>query len=146
MFSLEFEAYPFRFSEQNGRRYIFDVARNKYVTLTPEEWVRQHLLYYFRQSMNYPKGLTAVERHVKVNGLNLRYDIVVYDSRQNPWMLVECKEPDVPITEKTMHQLLRYYRVLQCPYWLLSNGATNYCAAVKDGNISWLHKLPAYDG
>jgi len=114
--------------------------------LTPEEWVRQHILLYFCDVMHYPKGLISVEKEVKVNGLRKRYDIVVYSREHKPWMLVECKEPGTAIGEDTLQQLLRYHQELQCPYWMLTNGNRHFCASLQEQRVSWLTGLPAYDG
>lgn len=145
MISIRFETYPFRFQNKENGRFIYDIIRKKYIFLTPEEWVRQNLLHYLIQTQGYPKGLISVEKEIKVNGLKKRYDIVVFDKERNPWMLIECKEPEVPITDITLQQLLRYHQVLQCPYWMLSNGRQHFCGEVTGSNISWLNRLPAYN-
>ncbi|WP_118952262.1 type I restriction enzyme HsdR N-terminal domain-containing protein [Taibaiella helva] len=146
MIALSFPPHEFRFRQQEGKRYVFDFIRKKYVVLTPEEWVRQHLLVYFCEVMAYPKGLISVEKEIKVNQLKKRYDIVVYDYEHRPWMLIECKEPAVPVSEHTLQQLLRYHSSLQCPYWMLSNGTQHFCATVREQQVSWLDQLPAHDG
>jgi hypothetical protein len=145
MFTLTFQQYNFRFRQQENVRYIFDFIRKKYVVLTPEEWVRQHILSYLCEDLKYPRGLISVEKEIKINNLKKRYDIVVYNDKQQPWMLIECKEPEVQITDNTLQQLLRYHNSLQCPYWFLTNGAQNFCALVKDGAVSWLPALPTYN-
>src|SRR6218665_3318965 len=138
MFTLTFRQYPFRFRQQDDVRYVFDIIRKKYVVLTPEEWVRQHILHYLTEELKYPKGLLSVEKEIKINNLKKRYDIVVYDAEHKPWMLIECKEPEVQIGDPALQQLLRYHNALQCPYWFLTNGMQNFCACIQDGNISWL--------
>ena len=145
MLDLQFSAYDFRFKEEDGHRKIFDIIRKKFVVLTPEEWVRQHIIHYLLTEMKYPKGLISVEKEIKVNQLKKRYDIVIYDAFQKPWMLIECKEPKVPISDNTLEQLMRYHQVLQCPYWMLTNGQTSYCAQIEAGHIKWLPMLPVYN-
>lgn len=145
MFSIVFPQHDFRYRQQDGQRYIFDFIRKKYVVLTPEEWVRQHILVYLCEVMRYPKGLISVEKEIKINNLKKRYDIVVYDSDHRPWMLIECKEPEQKIGDDTLQQLLRYYSNLQCPYWLLTNGTQHFCAAIAGTAVSWLPGLPAYN-
>jgi hypothetical protein len=145
MFSLVFPQHNFKFRQQENVRYIFDFIRKKYVVLTPEEWVRQHILLYLCEEMKYPKGLISVEKEIKINNLKKRYDIVIYDYDHKPWMLVECKEPETLIKDATLQQLLRYHNSLQCPFWLLTNGAQNFCAQVKEGQVAWLTALPAHD-
>lgn len=145
MIQLTFPQHQFKFRQQENVRYIFDFIRKKYVILTPEEWVRQHILVYFCAVMQYPKGLISVEKEIRINNLKKRYDIVVYDYTHKPWMLVECKEPEVKISDSTLQQLLRYHNILQCPFWLLTNGAQHFCAAVEEGLVTWLPELPAHD-
>lgn len=113
--------------------------------LNPEEWVRQNLLMYLIEDLKYPAGLISVEKEIRVNQLRKRYDIIVYNHDRQPWMLVECKGPEIPITDLSLNQLLSYYRVIQCPFWLLSNGHQTFCAAIDNGSVSWLESLPVYE-
>jgi hypothetical protein len=76
-----------------------------------------------------------------------RFDIVVYDRDHKPWMLVECKSPDVPVSESTLRQLLQYQQTMQCHYWVLSNGPQTFCADACDvTDVKWLNALPLYKG
>lgn len=145
MLDLQFSNYDFRIKDDEDHRKIFDIIRKKFVVLTPEEWVRQHILHYLITEQNYPKGLISVEKEIKVNQLKKRYDIVIYDAFQKPWMLIECKEPNVAISNNTLEQIMRYHQVLQCPYWMLTNGKNSFCAQIESGNIHWLDALPAYN-
>ncbi len=145
MIQLHFPDYPFKIKEDEDHRSIFDLIRKRYVHLSPEEWVRQNLLAYLTLVLEYPKGLIAVEREIKLNGLKKRYDIVVFNHQKKPWMLVEVKEPAVHITEHTLAQLMRYHQVLQCPYWLLSNGHQTFCASVAGTSVDWLATLPPFE-
>jgi hypothetical protein len=126
---------------------VFDPIRKAWLSMTPEEHVRQLLLTYLREKMNYPSSLMAVERGVSFGHITLRYDLVIYhrDSQQ-PWMLAECKAPEVPIAPDTLQQLLQYHSKLPgCRYWLLTNGHQTFCAdATNPQQISWLKALPAY--
>ena len=142
MFAIPFAVPNFKIKQEGNNRFIFDFIRKKYVMLTPEEWVRQNILVHLCEALHYPKGLISVEKEIKVNHLKKRYDIVVYNKQQQPWMLVECKEPGTIINDTTLQQLLRYHNVLQCPYWMLTNGQQNFCAEVSGGTVSWLSSLP----
>ncbi len=144
MLGIQFPKFVFQYKQSGGVQHIFDIVRKKYIQLTPEEWVRQNLIHYLIFEKKYPKGLISVEKEITVNNLKKRYDIVVYAANQKPWMLIECKEPDVAITEKTLSQLLNYHQVLQCPFWVLSNGNQNFCAQLEKGRVSWLKNLPVY--
>ncbi len=131
--------------DHNGTRMIFDCCRKKYVALTPEEWVRQNFIHFLISEMHYPQGLISVEKGIRFNGLFRRYDIVVYDKELKPWMLVECKEPAVKISETTLRQLMNYNSQLKAPFWLLTNGTTTFCAAVAGMEIRWLSEMPVYN-
>ncbi len=112
---------------ENGKELLWDVIRAKYVVAGPEEYVRQKVLHYLIKHKNVPKGLIAIEKTVKVNGMNKRFDILVYDSKTQPIFIVECKAPRVQIDKLTFEQISRYNLSLQVPYWLVTNGTTNYC-------------------
>jgi hypothetical protein len=103
------------------------------------------MIHYLTSVMQYPSSLLAVEKMIRVGNVNKRFDIVVYSRDHEPWMLVECKAPEVPVSEKTLQQLLNYQRTMQCNYWLLTNGRQTFCADACDAqNIKWLTSLPAY--
>jgi hypothetical protein len=131
-------------TEENTRK-VWDIVRKKWMVLTPEEYVRQALLHYFTNTMHYPVGLIAVEKQVKYGSLIKRYDIVVHNRQQQPWLLVECKAPEIAISQSTVQQLLQYHSQIPCPYWLLSNGIESHCARVHGENIEWLAHLPEYE-
>ena len=107
--------------ETDGRREVLDPVRRRWVTLTPEEEVRQHTILMLHNHYGYPLELMQVEGAITLNGMTRRCDIVVYrDDR--PWMIVECKRPDIPINQKVCDQACRYNTVLQVPLLLLTNG------------------------
>ncbi len=146
MITLNFPPPEFSVKEENGRQWIWDRIRKKYIALTREEWVRQNILSYLCKVKAYPERLISVEKEIRVNNLRKRYDIVVYNTNLQPWMLIECKEPEVPINDTVLRQLLQYYNTIQCPYWMLTNGVSHYCAAISEGKVTWLSELPAYNG
>ena len=128
-----------------GKPFIFDPIRKKNFSLTPEELVRQKLLTYLITILNYPQSFIAVEKQINFGTLAKRFDIVIYNRDFKPWMLVECKAPDVELSEKTLYQLLNYNHSLQCKYWLITNGQNSYCAdATNTTSISWLQGLPGF--
>lgn len=145
MILTDFSGIHLRLRQADGKATIFDPVRKKWLVLTPEEHVRQYMLGYLVQALGYPASLLAVEKTIKVGNMNKRFDIVVYSRDHKPWMLVECKAPEVPVNEKTMQQLLSYQRTMQCSYWLLTNGHQTFCADACDvANIRWLTSLPVY--
>lgn len=130
----------------DGKVRIWDPVRKKWFVLTPEEHVRQLLLHHLVQVQQYPIALISVEKKLVVENRNKRFDIVVYDRHTHlPWMLVECKSPEVLLTSATLHQLLDYHNKLQCRFWMVTNGHQHFCADARDiDNVSWINELPAY--
>lgn len=127
---LNFPYSKFRIEERNGKLFIFDDARRRFVTLTPEEWVRQNCLHFLRDTKNFPIGLMAVEKGIKLNNQNLRYDIVVYSKKSSPILLIECKAPEVVITQATFDQIAVYNISLKVPYLMVTNGLKHYFCLV----------------
>ncbi|MDR1725174.1 MAG: type I restriction enzyme HsdR N-terminal domain-containing protein [Bacteroidales bacterium] len=124
------------------KKQIFCVIRRKYVALTPEEHVRQNILNYFINKCSYPQALISVEAQIKVGKLLKRYDIVVYTYQWQPWLLVECKQPAVELTQEILNQILSYNHTLKAPYLLITNGINYFCFSVKDNKR--LNTLPKY--
>ena len=126
MQKLNFPNYSFRFKNSENKTYIFDVIRKKFLLLTPEEWVRQHVVNFLIEEMNYPKSLINVEKLVKVNGIKKRYDIVVFRNDGSIFLLVECKAPEVTITQQTFDQIAQYNLVLKAENLMVTNGLNHY--------------------
>ncbi len=143
---LNLPAYSFRYKEETGKKFIFDFVRQKFVALTPEEWVRQNFLCYLTEGLKYPASLTGVEKAVKVNGLTQRCDIVVYNRSGCPAMIVECKAPSVTIGKVTLEQAARYNVTLRVPYLVLTNGKQHYCiyTDADTGQSKALNGLPSF--
>ena len=129
---------------EDGRVKVFDPIRKIYCALTPEDEVRQKMLYYLVEQTKYPSGLIAVEYSIKVTNLPKRCDIVVFNKAAKPMMIVECKAESVPITQKVLDQAVRYYSGLNVEYLLLTNGKTMYCYRIDIENqkIESLSELP----
>ncbi len=143
MTEVAFAEYDFRVEEKDGKRFIFDIARKKLVALTPEEWVRQHILHYLVHTKNYPTSLIAVERGIELNGLKKRFDLVVFSNTGKPVMIIECKASEEQLNEKVFEQIARYNIPLNVDYLWVSNGALNYCCKLK-GGIELLKEVPDY--
>lgn len=145
MITLDLEGISLKLKAENNQTLVFDPIRKKWLVLTPEEHVRQYILAYMTDKLQYPTGLMAVEKRITVGKLQKRFDIIVYNREHKPWMLVECKAPEVPISAQTLHQLLSYQQTTQCEYWVLTNGHQTFCADACDvNNIQWLDSLPSY--
>jgi hypothetical protein len=128
MLQLNFPAYNFRLKNSENKIYIFDVIRKKFVVLQPEEWVRQHLVHYLISEKKYPVSLINVEKQLELNGLKKRYDVVVFNSKGNIEILVECKAPKINIDQSTFDQIARYNMNLKANYLIVTNGLEHfYC-------------------
>lgn len=134
----------FKTEQREGKTFVFDPLRRRYVTLTPEEEVRQKVLYLLVEHLHVPTGLLAVEYSVKVNGLDKRCDAVVFDLEGRPLMVVECKAQSVKITTKTLDQAVRYHAALQPRFLLLYNGLEGHCLKVENGVLQPMDHLPDY--
>lgn len=131
---------------RNNIPHIFDIIRAKYVTLTPEEWVRQHFVHYLINHLGYPSGLIANEISINLNNTKKRCDTIIYDKQLSPIMLIEYKAPDIPITNETFKQAMRYNMELHVPHLILSNGKKHYCCHIKyeENEIEYCQKIPTY--
>lgn len=143
---LNLPTYSFRIKEENDEQYIYDIVRSKFILLTKEEWVRQHILHYLITDLGYPKGLIKVESGVAYNRRPKRSDIVVYNNLGNADILVECKSPDMPINQSTMEQAAMYTKTLKANYIVLTNGMTHYTFSFdSDGKLKNLQSIPKYN-
>ncbi len=119
---LNFRKYNFNIKKSKDNTLIFDIIRKKYIILTPEEWVRQHVINYLIEEIKVPKSLISVEKSISIGEVSKRFDIVSFDKYGNKKLLVECKSPDIEINEKTLKQAMNYQSVLKCPFLMLTNG------------------------
>jgi hypothetical protein len=144
--ALRFPAFPIRLRQTNGADEVFDPVRRRWFRLTPEEWVRQHVLHYLISEKGYPAALLAVEKTIAVNKLRKRCDVVAYNAQAQPLLLVECKAPDVPITQAAFDQIARYNLTLGVHLLLVTNGLTHYCCRMNHDaqQYVFLAELPAY--
>ena len=143
MTEVIFSNYNFRIEERDGKQFIFDFVRQKFVSLTSEEWVRQHILHYLVIDKNFSKNLIAVERGIELNGLQKRFDIVVFSNDGKPKMIVECKAPEERLDEKVFEQIARYNLSLKVDYLWVTNGEKNFFCKLKDG-IELLDSIPSF--
>lgn len=145
MQSLNLPTYKFRITAKNRDKYIYDIIRNKSILLTPEEWVRQHIIHYLINDLNYPKGLIKVESGVVYNARMKRSDVIIYNKEGKPHILVECKAPSVKIGQSTLEQVAMYNKTLNAAIIILTNGLTHYTFKItKDGRLVNLDKIPSY--
>lgn len=144
MQELNFPKYSFRFKSSENKLAVFDEIRKKFILLTPEEWVRQNVVQYLLQEKKYPKFLTNIEKVIKINDLTKRYDVVVYNSDGSIFLLVECKAPNVKITQETFNQIARYNLALKAEYLMVTNGIHHYFCKMDFENEKYvfLKELP----
>lgn len=135
-----------KYKNENDKTFIFDILRKKYLVLTPEEWVRQHFVHLLINNYQYPKTLISCERGLSYNNLQKRTDIVTYDQSGNPFLLVECKAPKVPLSKQTLHQTSTYNSQLKAPYLCISNGINTLCFQInhETQKIIQLDDLPGF--
>lgn len=129
---------------QQGKEQVFCIVRRKWILLTPEEWVRQNILLYMHVVMLYPLSLIAVEKQIQLGELKKRFDIVVF-RHEVPYILVECKEMNVPVSIKTLEQVLRYNIELQAACFFLTNGTHCFGFAKKGNEVLELSAFPGFD-
>lgn len=124
---------------------IYDTIRKKFIPLTPEEWVRQHWIRYMIDSLGVPSGLMSIEAGLKLNQLQKRADMVVYNNQGHPILLLECKAPEIKISPETFEQAARYRIQLPAKYICVSNGMQHYCCVfTDDGQYKFLNGIPPF--
>lgn len=139
---LKYPTFNIRLKQNaKDKLFVFDTIRKKWLLLTPEEWVRQHVVNYLIIEKKYPASFISVEKEIELNGTKKRYDIVVYSKELKPDIIIECKAPEIELSELVLEQALRYDLVLQVNYVFITNGRTD--AVYQNGNL--LNDLPAFN-
>ena len=130
--------------QQDGVNEVFDVIRKKWLLLTPEEWVRQNMMQYLLIQKKYPISLISVEKEIKLGELKKRYDLVVFNRDSLPWMIIECKEMNIPLSQKTIEQVLRYHITLPATYLIITNGSFTYGFQKKENQFYEINEFPDF--
>lgn len=144
---LNLPTYTFNIkAKPNGSKVIFDTLRRRFVTLTPEEWVRQHFVRFLVDEKGFPAALMANEVSLTQNGIKRRCDTLVADATGNPLVIVEYKAPHIEIGQNTFDQIVRYNMVLHASYLIVSNGLNHYCCRINyaDDSYVFLNDIPSY--
>ena len=123
MIPVQFPTPHFKMKMEKEKRYIFDAIRKTWLLLTEEEWVRQSFVDYLVRTLEYPTAMLALEKGLELNGLKKRFDLLVYNSSHQPWLMVECKAPEVALSEEVLQQVLRYNMSIPVEYIIITNGA-----------------------
>jgi len=146
MQQLNLPTYKFRIKSTKNKYEIFDIIRKKYVILTPEEWVRQHIIHYLIEEKKYPVSLIGVEKKLTINNLTKRTDILIFNNKGLPHIIVECKAPSVQITQGSFDQIARYNLKLKANLLIVSNGLQHYVSKMDFENEKYifLENIPDY--
>jgi predicted type IV restriction endonuclease len=127
VYKLNLPTPNFSIRKDQGKVWIFDMIRKKYVVLTPEEWVRQHFVHYLINDLKYPRSLFRLEGALTYNSLPKRSDILIRDREGKPWMLVECKSPAIKLTQRAFNQIAVYNMTIGATFLAVTNGMVHYC-------------------
>ena len=146
MFELNLPKAALKLSNRDGKPCIWDAFRKKWLQLTPEEFVRQHLIHYLCNVLQYPGRHISIERGVTKQTMQRRTDIVVYNSRRQPHILIECKAPFVNVNQSVIEQASAYNTTLKAPYLCVSNGIVHACFRIDhlSGTYRQIDMLPEY--
>jgi hypothetical protein len=146
MMALNLPEFELQLQKSEGKVWIFDVIRKKYIVLTPEEWVRQHLINYFINHLSYPKSLIRIEGGLRYNQLQKRSDILVYNREGKPWMIVECKSYEVELDASSVKQVAVYNATVGATFLALSNGLRHICfTATAEGGVNQINEFPSFE-
>lgn len=144
---LNLPVYQFKTKQEGERTFIFDGIRKKYLVLTPEEWVRQNFIQYLINEKQFPKSLIAIEAGLKYNQLQKRLDVLVYDKQGAPHLIIECKAPEVKITQDVFDQVARYNFICKAKYLVVTNGLQHFCCEMNytDNSFQYIEQIPAFE-
>jgi hypothetical protein len=138
---INYPHHDYKVKEEAGKRLIFDEVRRIWVILTPEEWVRQNFIQYLVKEKQYPASVMAVEKMIRLGEMRKRCDIVIYQHAR-PWMIVECKEMNVPLNDTVASQVFRYNITLDVRYLIVTNGSYTY--GLDTHTMQSLQELPQF--
>jgi hypothetical protein len=146
MIALNLPEYKHRFNKSDKGLQLYDRIRKKFVALTPEEWVRQNFICYLLEEKQFPLSLMAVETGLKFNTLQKRSDIVLYNTLGKPHVVVECKAPEIKLTQDAFDQVARYNWVIKADYLIVTNGLNHFCCRMdyENNNYAFLKEIPFY--
>ena len=146
MTPLNLPKYNFKLKEEDNKVFIFDSIRKKFLQLTPEEWVRQNFIQYLIQEKSYPKSMFSIEKGIKISNTQKRVDIAIFNKERQIEILVECKAPEVKITQKAFDQIARYNLASNAKYLIVTNGLNHYYALIDYTNKKYifLKDIPSY--
>ena len=137
MLKLNFPNFKYEIKNKDNKDYIFDIIRKKYILLTAEEWVRQHVLSYLINH-GVSKNHIGVEKKIIFNKLTKRFDVVVFNSNGTVKLLIECKAPNIKINQKVFDQTLIYNKTLNSEFMMITNGMLHYFFKIDNSTKSYI--------
>ena len=143
---LNLPEYSLKVKTENGKTFVFDPIRKKFVVLTPEEWVRQHFIQYLIHEKNYPASLMAVEKQLLINEQPRRFDLLVYNRKGEPQVIIEFKAPEVKVSQETFDQVVRYNMALKVKHIVVSNGMQHFACEIdyEKNSYVFLKEIPEF--
>ena len=147
MYKLNFPLYQIPIKNKENKTLVFDSIRKKWLKLVPEEWVRLNCIEFLINEKKISRSLISVEKEFKLNNLKKRFDIVVFNKKGEIYLLVECKAPNIKISQSVFNQITKYNLVLKSKFLMISNGIDHYFFVMnfKSQKIQFLKELPSYD-
>lgn len=144
MIKIAFSKYRFNIRKDGAAEMIFDNIRKRWISLSPEEWVRQNIIQYLLEAKHYPAKLFAIEKEIRLGELKKRCDIIIYDKYTKPWMIIECKEMQVALDVKVLEQTLRYHSSVPVPYLVITNGSYCFGFEKRENEFFEIDEFPDY--
>lgn len=145
--SLNLPMAELKLTKKEETVYVWCIIRKKALILTPEEWVRQHIIHFLIHQKEIPVGLIATEMGISVNDLTRRCDVVVFGNDGAPKLIVECKAPEINLTEKVFSQIAQYNFTLNVDNLMVTNGLNHiFCKIDRIKNeLNFLQELPDWE-
>lgn len=146
MQKLNFPTFAFRFKITENKTFIFDRIRKKFLLLTPEEWVRQHWVYFLLDIQQIPISMLAAEKSFLVGQRQKRFDLIVYQKSGIIWMLIECKQSNIEVTQNVFDQIQQYQTTLKANFMVVSNGINHHIFenSKEENTIRFSPSFPKY--
>lgn len=145
---LNYPKTSLKITQKGEEVYVWCVFRKKRLLLTPEEWVRQHVLHFLVEHKSVPQSLIAAEYGIEVNKMIRRCDGVIFNKEGEAVVVIECKAPEIKLTEAVLHQIAQYNFNLRVEWLIMTNGLETIVAKVnqKTGEVSYSEEIPEYGG
>jgi TPR repeat protein len=121
---------------RNGKTAYYDPIRGILILKTPEETVRQEFLYMLQNKYQVPANSIELEYPLsKYAGKSKRRADIIIFSDQKPIMVIECKEPYMPLLDDVFDQCRHYADHLGCKLLAITNGVDT--RAYHNSNDKW---------